>query len=85
MQSRAKTTVMLSQNVSVEVFATNLTNISEAACLKDTLLQHYPEWNIHFDLDDCDHILRIEGADIDSGEVIRLSKHKGYQVSALPD
>ncbi len=73
------------ENLTVEVFKTNIESMTGAALLKRTLLLHYPDSRINFDLEDCDNILRIEGENIDIEKVERLSKMLGYTVSELPD
>lgn len=43
------------------VYKTNLMSEQQAQILKNQLLQQLPDLLIHFDLDDCDRILRVEG------------------------
>ena len=58
----------------VEVFKTNVSSISQAREIVDLLLNHFPAFNINFDLEDCDNILRVEGDDILSGRIMQLVK-----------
>ena len=44
----------------VEVFKTNVTNNHQAQDLVDVIQYHFRDYKVNFDLDDCDHILRIE-------------------------
>ena len=48
--------------MSVTVFKTNIQKPIQAKNILDKLTYHYPEHRINFDLEDCDNILRIEGA-----------------------
>jgi hypothetical protein len=47
----------------VEVFKTDVTNEAEARKVVRFLLDAYPSYEINFDLEDCDHILRVKGCD----------------------
>ncbi len=77
--------MIFTQNITIEVFKKNVSNMTEAARLKGALLLHYPDSHINFDLEDSDNILRIEGENIDTEKVERLSKMLGFTVSELPD
>ena len=44
----------------VEIFATNVQEVSQAKDLVNILLKIFPEYLINFDLEDCDRILRVE-------------------------
>ena len=44
----------------VEVFKTDICEIRVADQIRTELSKHFPECKISFDLEDCDHILRIE-------------------------
>jgi hypothetical protein len=48
----------------VEVFKTSVNSKDESVHLLRQLHLHFPACKINFDLEDCDHILRIEGRDI---------------------
>ncbi len=62
----------------VEVFKTNITDISTANAIIIELQQILIEANISFDLDDCDKILRIDSQDIDCQYIINHLKKLGY-------
>lgn len=53
----------------VEVFKTNVQERNEATKIIQTLLEHFPNHIINFDLEDCDNILRIENPTIDLTEI----------------
>ena len=51
-----------------------------SSCKKliDLLFLHFPKSKINFDLKDCDKILRIDGQNIFSADVINVLKSKGF-------
>jgi len=55
----------------VEVFKTNVDCYKEAGLLT-ALCKQFPGFRINFDLEDCDRILRVQGKDISTEEIIRL-------------
>jgi hypothetical protein len=65
-------------NKTVLVFKTNVQKPVEAQQLLGTLSLQFPKHRINFDLDDCDSILRIEGTDVEIGEVDAVLRAKGY-------
>jgi hypothetical protein len=71
----------------VEVFKTNVKDRDHANILIDQLHQTFAGYKASFDLEDCDHILRIEclmgWPNVSS--VIRLLARFGYQADLLPD
>lgn len=71
----------------VEVFRTSVRSDSEAALVLAQLEATFPEHDINFDLEDCDHILRLE-ADVvhmDIKSVMELVKSQGFEIEILPD
>jgi hypothetical protein len=66
----------------VEVFKTNVTDQRSAIELTEMLCNCFPGCRISFDLDDCDHILRVEGQAI-CETVITLLQDKGYFCEVL--
>ena len=67
----------------VEVFKTNVQETEQAELLIDLLRQHFPGSKINFDLDDCDKVLRIEGIDFITGNVIDALKQQGFMCNLL--
>ncbi|HXB45173.1 MAG TPA: hypothetical protein VNV85_14005 [Puia sp.] len=67
----------------VEVFKTNVRKIKESRLLIRKLLRHFPNATINFDLSDCDKILRAEGENLLTAEIIDLVSASGYQVESL--
>lgn len=69
----------------VEVFKTNVEGNTAARTLARLIHQHFPGWEVNFDLEDCDKILRIAGQQIDPEAIIRLASGQGYKVEILSD
>ena len=67
----------------VEVFKTNVEHQQEADHLLGMLSQSFPWLDVHFDLEDCDRILRIEGDMIANEQIISLLLKHGYYCSVL--
>lgn len=67
----------------VEVFSTNIQSEEEANMILQKLLCHYPAHRINFDLEDCDKILRIAGADICISDVVELLNCQGFKCVPL--
>ncbi|OCX52330.1 hypothetical protein BEL04_12720 [Mucilaginibacter sp. PPCGB 2223] len=62
----------------VEVFKTDVRWQKQAKMLRAALSRQFPFINIHFDLNDCDRILRIEGSDFCPLKVIELLEMNGH-------
>lgn len=70
----------------VEVFKTNIELEREAGLVLKTIERRMPNYRISFDLEDCDHILRVEsGSKINPNLIIDEVSALGFQVSLLPD
>ena len=69
--------------VLVEVFKTSVTSVHESECLLQCLLQHFPGAKANFDLSDCDHILRMEGVELDADAIIFVLEKYGYTCERL--
>ncbi len=67
----------------VEIFKTNVSKYEEANKLIRSLLAHFPQYKINFDVQDCDHILRVEGRQISCEKIIELITINGFQCKAL--
>lgn len=68
---------------SVEVFKTTISSLFEARLVELKLRQWQPTWRITFDLDDCDQVLRVQGATIQPQEVVARLTSAGYQCIPL--
>jgi len=71
----------------IEVFKTNVTEEGEARRLVERIQSRFRGYIANFDLDDCDHILRIVSSSgtISIAEVISLVNNSGYSAEVLPD
>ncbi|MBC7488184.1 MAG: hypothetical protein H7282_15695 [Cytophagaceae bacterium] len=67
----------------VEVFKTNVEREEDAHYLLLLLFHRFPSFDVHFDLEDCDHILRIEGGMISNDLIISFLSGYGYECVAL--
>ena len=74
-------------NRHIEVFKTNIAAETEAKQLARLLLLSYPDYKVNFDLDDCDHILRIESKErfIDHQGINDICLDAGYYIEVLED
>jgi hypothetical protein len=78
--SRLVTEMMLQ----VEIFQTGVRQECEARGLVQLLSQRFPGYGINFDLDDCDHILRVEsGQPVDIEAIIQFMIMQGYTCACL--
>lgn len=71
----------------VEVFKTNVVDGKQANQLVLAIQNNFSGYHVNFDLDDCDHILRIENEDdrIDSDLIIKLVQDHGFTAEVLED
>ena len=71
----------------IEVFRTNVTRKKASKRIREQLLEILPGAFIHFDLEDCDKILRIERREqpIDVLRVIEWMKKTGFECELLND
>jgi hypothetical protein len=71
----------------IEVFKTNVTDPGQASMLVQVV--HYVDdrYRANFDLEDCDHILRVEstGGKVDHATIIALLSYFGSEAEVLPD
>lgn len=69
----------------VLVFKTNIRNETDVQKITPVLQaeKHVAKWNV--DLDDVDHILRIESNHPDSTRIIAQVRKAGYHCEELPD
>jgi hypothetical protein len=69
----------------VKVFKTNVQTMSSASLIVATLTHLFPNYQINFDLEDEENILRIDGCDqaVDVFRIIRLLHENGFQCVQL--
>lgn len=67
----------------IEVFATNVEEAAEAQTLVALLKRHFPDSKINIDLKDCDKILRVEGRNVCTADVMLLVTETGFRCTVL--
>jgi len=68
----------------VEVFKTNVQCVDESKVIVQRLLGLFPDNKVNFDLEDCDKILRVEGAHVCTDSIIMLLNANGHKCEVLP-
>jgi hypothetical protein len=71
----------------IEVFKTDIAEEQAALQLTQLLRHNYPGYKVNFDLEDCDHILRIESRDksIDNQGINSICIEAGFTIEVLTD
>ena len=67
----------------VEVFKTSVQEKNESCLLIEKIQEQFPAYAINFDLEDCDHILRVEHNMIENEKIIALLNSQGYHCEVL--
>ena len=68
----------------IEVYKTNVDEISSAKIILDEILESHPNSDPSFDLEDCDKVLRIEDSSgINSLEIKKIIINHGFNVDSL--
>ena len=70
----------------VLVFKTSVTtnrNVSKVRPLLDRLMDESEKWN--FDLEECDHILRVEAVSVQPSAIIKNMQRAGFACVELED
>ena len=62
----------------VEIFRTDVTEQAHAARLLELLRARFPDCEWHFDLDDCDRILRAAGVSVDVAAISEMVRGAGF-------
>lgn len=71
----------------IEVFKTNVKKHYQAAFLITQIHQRFADHTAHFDLDDCDRILRVQcqGGPVQTARLIAFLSDFGFHAEVLPD
>lgn len=71
----------------IEIFRTNISRHKDADKILNKIHSGFPGFEANFDLNDCDHILRIKSVDtlICHSTIISLVKDLGFFAEVLPD
>ena len=70
----------------VLVFKTSVTTsqkVGRVTPFLDKLMDKGEKWN--FDLEDCDHILRVEAVSVQASAIIKNLQHAGFACTELKD
>ena len=67
----------------IEVFKTNIQELSQATRLIALLLNHFPDTKINIDLHDCDKVLRVEGRNFVPARIMMLVRENGFMCNVL--
>ena len=67
----------------VEVFKTNVRQRRQASRILAQMSKRFPGYDLHFDLEDCDRILRVEGREVPPEAIMELVRQRGYLCQVL--
>jgi len=67
----------------IEVFKTNVQELSHAKKILKSLGSHFPAHKINFDLHDRDKVLRVEGKNFSTDKVITVVIENGFSCKVL--
>jgi hypothetical protein len=67
----------------IAVFRTGVRNQGDADYLMKIIKNQYRGYEINFDLEDCDHVLRIKGQEIKNKDIITLLRKEGFMCTEL--
>jgi hypothetical protein len=67
----------------IEVFKTSVKEQEQAEMILSTLVNSFPSIKINFDLQDCDHVLRVEGSGFSTMEIINVLEARGHLCETL--
>lgn len=73
--------------VMIEIFRTNVSSHLQANSILERLQKEFPHYEMNFDLEDCDKILRVDGKKdaVNPQSVMELVKHFKCEIKVLPD
>jgi 50S ribosomal subunit-associated GTPase HflX len=71
----------------IEVFKTNLEDPKDADWLIQLISTSFPGYQVNFDLEDCDRIMRVkcEHLVVDVKHLILILKDRGFEAEVLHD
>jgi predicted RNA binding protein with dsRBD fold (UPF0201 family) len=69
--------------MTVEVFKTNVQKEADKNHVIAVIQNQFPDYKINFDLEDCDKILRVEGAQLEPKHIVDYVNTLGYACVAL--
>ena len=71
----------------IEVYKTNILKKKQAKGIKKQIKNKFPNYGVDFDLEDCDHILRIETFNqaLDNDAIINIVQKQDFEIEILTD
>jgi hypothetical protein len=71
--------------IMVEVFKTNIEDLPTAEQISGQLYRKFPNYRVTFDLEDCDHILRVESntSPVEVDGVIKTVQYCAVEIAVL--
>jgi hypothetical protein len=82
-KNRATFKQIASSIAMIEVFKTSVREQEQAEMILSTLVNSFPSIKINFDLQDCDHVLRVEGREFSVIEIVNLLQANGHHCEPL--
>lgn len=67
----------------IEIFKTNVELEEPCHAIISTLINTFSSVKVNFDLEDCDKILRVEGADFSVDQIMEKVRILGYRCEVL--
>ena len=67
----------------IEVFKTGINEPGQAEMILSALVNSFPTIKPNFDLDDCDRVLRVDGSEFTSTEIIEFLQSNGHYCELL--
>lgn len=67
----------------VEVFKTNIKQTQQANHLMNLIQSRFPDYQVNFDLQDCDNILRVAAEEVCIKSVTQVVSEEGFFVERL--
>lgn len=67
----------------IEVFKTNVQEVSQADKITALLIEHFPGNKINFDMHDIDKVLRVEGRNFIPLKIMAVMIENGFQCAVL--
>lgn len=70
----------------IKVYKTDVDNRSAAESILDDIRRLLHNYDVSFDLEDCDKVLRIENLNgrVNESKIINILHNYGYQIERLP-
>lgn len=68
----------MAHTLHIEIFKTNVLDSRTANQIIKVLVKQFPSCRFNFDLDDCDHILRVETTEDNTKKIINTVEETGF-------